>query len=221
MQIPKLVYQEIMQSSKNFNSAVGHGICRESLQKRFNIFTPENVHRSIFSEDIIVKSGNFGFTHLMDLSPQEVAFMATGSFMERLLFSMMRWEQKFIDEVLDFLIDSTIDDPECSHLEKGKVRTVSRMLLLPSRYETKLLQKKFATGLTHDPFEALAVSHQDRLLSNARLLHSAYTYIPPARAPPVCDVILLTSLVSYPKTNCLYYFQMIINSIPYCLFSSL
>ncbi|KHN45534.1 DNA helicase INO80 [Glycine soja] len=179
-EIPKLVYKEIIQSS-----AVGHGICRESFQKYFNIFRPENVHRSIFSEDIIVKSGNFGFTHLMDLSPQEVAFMATGSFMERLLFSMMRWERKFLDEVLDFLIETTIGDPEC-YLEKGKVRAVSRMLLLPSRYETKFLQKKFATGPTNAPFEALMVSHQDRLSSNARLLHSAYTYIPPTRAPPIC-----------------------------------
>ncbi|KAK7392946.1 hypothetical protein VNO78_21396 [Psophocarpus tetragonolobus] len=185
-EIPKLVYQEIMQSSKTFSSALGHGVCRESFQKYFNIFRPENIHRSIFSDDIIVKSGNFGFTHLMDLSAHEVAFIATGSFMERLLFSMMRWDQKFLDEVLDFLIQTTADDPECSYLEKGKVRAVSRMLLLPSRYEAKFLQEKFATGPTNAPFEALVSSHEDRLLSNARLLHSAYTYIPPTRAPPIC-----------------------------------
>ncbi|XP_020226149.1 chromatin-remodeling ATPase INO80 [Cajanus cajan] len=182
--IPKLVYQEIMQSSETFSSAVGYGVCRESFLKCFNIFSPENVHRSIFSEDI-VKSGNFGFTHLMGLSPQEVGFMATGSFMERVLFSMMRWEQKFLDEALDFLIEATVGDPECSYLEKDKVRAVSRMLLLPTRYETKFLQKKFATGPTNAPFEALVVPHQDRILSNARLLHSTYTYIPPTRAPPI------------------------------------
>ncbi|KAL2327072.1 hypothetical protein Fmac_020499 [Flemingia macrophylla] len=179
-QIPKLVYQEIIQCSETFSSSVGHGLCRESFLKCFNIFSPENVHRSIFSEDI-VKSGNFGFTRLIDLSPQEVAFLATGSFMERVLFSMMRWEWKFLDEVLEFLIG----DPECSYLEKDKLRAVSRMLLLPSRYESKFLQKKFATGPGDAPFEALAVPHQDRILSNARLLHSAYSYIPPTRAPPI------------------------------------
>lgn len=142
----------------------------------------------------------------MDLSPQEVAFMATGSFMERLLFSMMRWERKFLDEVLDFLIETTIGDPEC-YLEKGKVRAGSRMLLLPSRYETKFLQKKFATGPTNAPFEALMVSHQDRLSSNARLLHSAYTYIPPTRAPPVCDATLLSSLVLHPPKHMPLFFQ--------------
>ncbi|CAJ2673301.1 unnamed protein product [Trifolium pratense] len=184
-QIPKLVYQDIMQSSETLSSAVGRGVSRETFQKHFNIFEPENVHRSIFSEETNVESGNFGFTHLMDLSPQEVAFLATGSFMERLLFSMMRWEKNVFDEVGDFLTEYIVDDPECNFLEKGKVRAVTRMLLLPSRSETKFLQKRFATGLSHAPFEGLVVLHQDRLLSNARLLHSAYTYIPPTRAPPI------------------------------------
>ena len=175
-----------MQSSGSLSLAVGHGVCRESFQKHFNIFRPEVIYRSIFSENMIVKSGNFGFTRLMDLSPQEVTFLATSSFMERLLFSMMRWEQKFLDEVVDFLIETTVGDPECSYLEKGKVRAVTRMLLLPSRSEAKFLERKFATGPSYAPFESLVISHQDRLLSNARLLHSAYTYIPPTRAPPVC-----------------------------------
>ncbi|XP_019444031.1 PREDICTED: DNA helicase INO80-like isoform X1 [Lupinus angustifolius] len=182
--IPKLVYQEILQSSEALSSAVGRGVSKESFQKHFNIFTPEAVYRSVFSDDMYVKSGNFGFTHLMDLSPQEFTFLATGSFMERLLFSMMRWEQNLLDEVVEFLTE-TIDDPECSHLEQGKVRTITRMLLTPPRSEIKLLQRKISTGPRYAPFEALVVSHRDRLLSNARLLHSAYTYIPRSRAPPI------------------------------------
>ncbi|XP_061339014.1 chromatin-remodeling ATPase INO80-like [Gastrolobium bilobum] len=184
-EIPKLVYQEIMQSSETLSPAVGSGVCRESFQKYFNIFRPQNIYRSVFSEDMHVQSGNFGFTHLMDLSPPEVTFLATGSFMEQLLFSMMRWERKFMDEVVDFLTETIDDDPEFSNLEKGKVRTVTRMLLVPSRSEAKFLQRRFPTGPSHAPFEALVVSHRDRLLSNARLLHSAYTYIPQSRAPPI------------------------------------
>ena len=182
-----------MQRSETLGSAVGHGVCSESFQKHFNIFSPENVYRSVFSEDMYVRSGSFGFTHLMDLSPQEVTFLANASFMEQLLFSMMRWEQKFIDEVVDFLMETIDDDPECSYLEKGKARTVTRMLLVPSRSETKFLQRRLPTGPSQAPFEALVVSHQDRLLSSARLLHAAYTYIPQSRAPPVCCVSLLSS----------------------------
>ncbi|XP_057438033.1 chromatin-remodeling ATPase INO80 isoform X3 [Lotus japonicus] len=185
-EIPKVVYQEILRSSETLSSAVAHGVCREPLQKHFNIFTPANIYRSVFSEDIHVKSGNFGFTHLMDLSPQEVTFLATGSFMERLLFSMTRCEEKFINEVVDFVMETLDDDdPGCSYLDKGKVRTVTRMLLVPLRCETKFLQNSLPTGTGHAPFEALVVPHQDRLSSNARLLHSAYSYIPKSRAPPI------------------------------------
>ncbi|KAF7819056.1 chromatin-remodeling ATPase INO80-like isoform X1 [Senna tora] len=188
--IPKLVHQEIIQGSKMFHSADARGVNRESFHKLFNIYSPDNVFQSIFSQGnksngLSVISGTFGFTHLMDLSPQEVTFLATGSFMERLLFSMVKWEQKFINEVVDFLSETLDNDPECSYLEKGKVRAVTRMLLVPTRSETKIFQRKFATGPSHAPFEALIVPCQDRILSNARLLHSAYTYIPRTRAPPI------------------------------------
>ncbi|MED6127535.1 hypothetical protein PIB30_088904 [Stylosanthes scabra] len=106
--MPKLVYQEIMQRSEIFSSTVIRGVCRESFQKHFNIFTPENIYRSIISEDVVANSGNFGFTRLVDLSPQEVTFLTSSSFLERLLFSMMRWERKFLDEFIDFLTESTI-----------------------------------------------------------------------------------------------------------------
>lgn len=199
------------------SSAVARGVSRESFQKHFNIYSPENVFRSIFSQGnksngLCVKSGTFGFTHLMDLCPQEVTFLATGSFMERLLFSMVRWEQKFINEAVDFLTDTLDNDPECSHLDKGKVRAVTRMLLVPTRSETKIFQRSFATGPSYAPFEALVVPCQDRILSNARLLHSAYTYIPRARAPPVCYVSLLSS----PHTC---FCKMITNGCLHCFFS--
>ena len=137
-------------------------------------------------------SGTFGFTHLMDLSPQEVMFSATGSFMEQVLFSMVRWEQKFINEVVDFTTETIDNDPEYSYLERGKVRAVTRMLLVPTKSETQIFQRRFATGPSHAPFEALVVPYQDRSISNARLIHSAYSYIPRTRAPPVCYVCFHT-----------------------------
>ncbi|KAI5318254.1 hypothetical protein L3X38_037962 [Prunus dulcis] len=188
--IPKLFYQEILQSSEIFCSAVRHGVYRESFEKYFNVFSPENVHRSIFlqensSDELSINSGTFGFTHLIELSPAEVAFLGTGSFMERLMFSIMRWDRQFLDGTVDSLVETMKDDFECSYLDSGKVRAVTRMLLMPSRSVTNVLQNKLATGPGDAPFEALVVSHRDRLLSNTRLLHSTYTFIPRARAPPV------------------------------------
>ncbi|KAK3217953.1 hypothetical protein Dsin_011923 [Dipteronia sinensis] len=186
--IPKIVYQEILQSSETLCSAVGRGIYRELFQKRFNIFTAGNVHRSIFSNEnnsdwSSVKSGTFGFARLMELSPGEFAFLATGSFMERLLFSISRWDRQFLDGILDLLMES-IDNELGNNLpESGKVRAVARLLLIPSRSETTLLRRKFTVVPGHSPFEDLVVSHQDRLLSDVKLLHATYTYIPRARAP--------------------------------------
>lgn len=71
----------------------------------------------------------------------------------------------------------------------GKVRAVTRMLLMPSRSETNVLRRRFATGPGDSPFEALVTSYPDRLLSNIKLLHSTYTFIPRARAPPVSGIL--------------------------------
>ncbi|KAJ7976742.1 DNA helicase INO80 [Quillaja saponaria] len=189
-EIPKLVYQEIIHSSEMLSSAVGHGFCKGSFQKQFSIFSPNNVYQSMFSQvnsydGLLLRSGTFGFTHLMDLSPEEVAFLATSSFMERLLFSIMRGNRKFVDGVIDSFMDTNNDDPEYSLLERGKVRAVTRMLLVPSRSESHSLQRILATGPDLAPYEALINSHQDRLLSNIRLLNSTYTFIPQTRAPPI------------------------------------
>ena len=132
------------------------------------------------------QSGTFGFTHLMDLSPAEVMFFANGSFLERLLFSITRWDRQFLDEIVEFIMESIDDDdPENGSLEQGKVRVVTRMLLMPSISQTNLLRRKLATGPGDAPFEALIIPQQERLQSNVGLLHAAYTFIPRIRAPPV------------------------------------
>lgn len=206
--MPKLVYQEIMQGSKLLSSTIGRGVSRELFKRHFNIYSPENVFHSIFSEGnksntTFVKSGTYGFAHLMGLSPQEVMFSASGSFMEQVLFSMVKWEQKFMNDVVDFVMETIDQDPQYSCLERGKVRAVTRMLLVPTKSEMEIFHRKFATGPSHAPFEALVVPYQDRIISNARIIHSAYTYIPRARAPPVC-------YVSFPSNLLARFFQMII-----------
>lgn len=188
--IPKLVCQDILQKRDISTSAAVRGLSRESFEKYFNIYSPENVHRSIFSKEdssngLRVESGSFGFTHLMDLCPAEVAFLGTSSFMERLMFSITRWDPQLVDGIIDSFMETMDDDHELNYLEDEKVRAVTRMLLMPSKSATNLLQRKFATGPGDAPFESLIVSHPDRLLSNVRLLHSAYTFIPQTRAPPV------------------------------------
>ncbi|XP_048235895.1 chromatin-remodeling ATPase INO80 isoform X2 [Ricinus communis] len=187
-QIPKLVHKET--SSEALCSAVGHGVCGERFLELFNIFSPANIYQSLFrqedtSNSLLVKSGTFGFTHLMDLSPTEVTFLATGSLMERLLFSILRWNRQFLDGILNLLVEDMDDDSHYNDFEREKVRVVTRMLLMPSRSETNVLRRRFATGPVETPFEALVTSHQDRILSNIKLLHSVYTFIPRARAPPI------------------------------------
>lgn len=192
-QIPKIVYRELLQNSGMLFSAVRHGISRELFEKRFNIFSPENVFRSMLtqvnSSDVsFTESETFGFSHLIDLSPAEVAFLATGSYMERLLFTIMRWDRKYVDGMLDMFMEAESDDSICRQLGEDKVRAVTRMLLLPTKSEKAFLRRRFATGPSD---EALVLSHQDRLLSNIRLLHSAHSFIPTTRAPPV-SVYLVT-----------------------------
>ncbi|XAR69491.1 DNA helicase [Bertholletia excelsa] len=188
--IPKLVYEEVVQSSSTLCSDVRHGVSRESFEKYFNIFTPENVYQSMFQDvqssyESFAKSGMFGFGHMIDLSPAELAFLGNGSFMERLLFSIMRWDRQFLDNILNFFVETMEDDPYCGQIQKEKVRAVTRMLLLPSKSQTAMFRRRLATGTQDAPYEALVISHQDRLLSNVRLLHSAYSFIPRARSPPI------------------------------------
>lgn len=187
-QMPKLLHQEMLQNSETFCSSVGRGISRESFLKHFNIYSPENILRSIFPsgsgvDQVVSGSGAFGFSRLMDLSPSEVGYLALCSVVERLLFSMLRWERQFLDELVDSLMEFTDDDLSSDNIKRVKTKAVTRMLLMPSK--VNFLKNSLGTGPTRPSFEALVISHQDRLLSNIKLLHSAYTFIPKARAPPV------------------------------------
>lgn len=180
----------MLQNSETFCSSVGRGLSRESFLKHFNIYSPEYILRSIFPSDsgvdiVVSGSGAFGFSRLMDLSPSELGYLALCSVAERLLFSILRWERQFLDELVNSLMESKDDDLSDNNIERVKTKAVTRMLLMPSKVETNFQKRRLSTGSTPPSFEALVISHQDRLLSNIKLLHSAYTYIPKARAPPV------------------------------------
>ncbi|KAL5719827.1 DNA helicase [Ranunculus cassubicifolius] len=183
--VPKLVYEEICQSDETQRTQIG---CHEKL---FNIFSPANIHQSSIAQDrkanegVATNGGSFGFTRLIDLSAEEIAFLARGSFLERMLFSIMRWEQQFLDEHLDLLMEDGNDGFHPENLEREKVRAVTRMLLIPSRSESKLLRKTLISDAGHVPYDALVVSHEDRLISNTKLLHAIYAFIPPTRSPPI------------------------------------
>lgn len=184
-----MVYRELIHSSGTFSSAARHVESREFIEKHFNIFSPENVFRSMVAQGNTLNGSfagteTFGFAHLIDLSAAEITFLATGSFMERVLFTIMNWDRKYLDGMLDMFMEAESDDI-CSQIGSEKVRAVTRMLFIPSKAETTLLGRRLATGPWDVPNEALVLSHQDRLLSNIRLLHSAYSFIPTTRAPPV------------------------------------
>ncbi|KAK6945255.1 DBINO domain [Dillenia turbinata] len=189
-QIPKLMYEEVVRYGGMLCTGEGHGLSREFFVKYFNVFNPDNIYRSAVPpvnnvSDFVIRSEGFGFTRLMDLSPAEVGFLATGSFMERLLFSVMRWERLFLDGIINLLLEVDENDPHYSDIDKGKVRAVTRLLLMPSKSEATMLRRHHPTGPGNTFFEASVVSHQDRLISDIKLLHSAYTFIPRTRAPPI------------------------------------
>ncbi|XP_027173868.1 chromatin-remodeling ATPase INO80 [Coffea eugenioides] len=188
-EIPKLIYQEVVRQSNICFSALGQGFTKELFEKYFNIFAPENIYRSMLQMDenldgSFVHNGTFGFASLADLAPSELSLLATGTSVERLLFSIMRWDRQFIDGILDLLMETEEDDFELNQIGREKVRAVTRMLLLPPKSDTTLL-RRHATGPEDAPFESLVMPHQDRLLSNIKLLHSTYSYIPRTRAPPI------------------------------------
>lgn len=193
-----MVYQELFPQSSSHFSAVGQGCSKNLFLRYFNIFSPENIHRSELKEHYhsdcsFVRSGCFGFARLTDLSPTEISLLSTGSYMERLLFSVMRWSRWFLDEILDFFLEPEDGDIECcNQFGREKVRAVRRMLLLPTKSESNVLRKRLATGLGDSPFEALVMPHQDRLLTDVKILRSTYSYIPRTRAPPVSTNTFVT-----------------------------
>ncbi|PWA92794.1 SNF2-related, N-terminal domain-containing protein [Artemisia annua] len=180
--VPKLIYQEVVRSSGDFSSRGKQVIKREFFGKHFNIFSPVNIYQSIFKQDEHRSStinGAFGFTRLINLSPAETSFVANSSLMERLLFSVA------LDGVMDLITESEYYEDKCHHIGKEKVRAITRMLLMPSKSKMDVLRRRLATGPTDAPYEGLVLSHEDRLASDVRLLHSAFTFIPPIRAPPI------------------------------------
>ncbi|PIN02504.1 SNF2 family DNA-dependent ATPase [Handroanthus impetiginosus] len=184
-EIPKLVFQEVADGPKIHCSEGGQRLSRGLLDRLFNIFSPENICNSTLVEGDSGQFGTFGFSRFIDLSPAEVSFLATSSFMERLLFSVMRSDRRYLDEILDLMMESNDDDIHYAHIGKEKVRAVTRMLLLPSKSETTLLRRRLETGSVDAPFEALIMPYQDRLLSDIKILHSVYSFIPRTRAPPI------------------------------------
>ncbi|KAJ0978921.1 hypothetical protein J5N97_014395 [Dioscorea zingiberensis] len=189
--VPKLVYQEIIRTSEMPCSMVGHGIQNESFEKLFNIFSPDNIYCSLVPQygsldGYSVQSGTFGFSRLINLSPVELSFLAKSSPLERSLFSILRLDRQFIDETVDLFMKSEGDDlqHDCN-LEKGTVRAVARMLMLPTKSENSIFRKKLATGPVDAPYESLAISHQERFMSNIKLLRATYGFISRARAPPI------------------------------------
>lgn len=188
--MPKLVYKEVADSSKIHYLEAGQGLSKDLFGKFFNIFSPENIYHSTFQQDYIScgtsgQIGTFGFSRFIDLSPAEVSFLTTSSFMERLLFSVMRSDRQFLDGILDLLMENVDDDIHYARVGSEKVRAVTRMLLLPSKSEKELFKRRLATGPADAPFEALIMPYQDRILSDIKLLHSVYSFIPRTRAPPV------------------------------------
>ncbi|KAF3326206.1 DNA helicase INO80-like isoform X1 [Carex littledalei] len=215
--IPKLVYEEIVHDKVLPCSFSNQGIQRESYKRLLNIFSPDKIYYSTLplsdcSSHECLESGAFGFTRLVDLSPTEVSFLANSSLLERLSFSIIRWDRHIVDETIEAFIEAEGDHLECSYaLEKGKVRAVARMLLMPTKSDAGFLRAKLSTGSLDEPFEALAVSHQERLSSNIRLLRAAYAFIPTVRAPPInawCSnrnwAYQITEELHHPWTKKLY-----------------
>lgn len=186
--VPKLVYQEIIQNTEIPCSALGASIQHKTSDRLFSIYSPGNIYHSVFpqfSNGNSMISGAFGFTRLIDLSPAEVSFLAKCSLLERLIFSGMRWDKKFIDEIVELFMYLEGGDVQYNRLDESKVRAVARMLLIPTKSEASILRRKLATGPNDAPFETLVMSHTDRLTSNIRVLRSSYAFIPKARAPPI------------------------------------
>ncbi|CAL4939360.1 unnamed protein product [Urochloa decumbens] len=187
-EIPKLVYEGII-CNMEF-SGYGCGFRSGYLNRLFNIFLPSNIHCSAIPEtnssDVsVLSSGAFGFTRLSNLSPVEASFLATSSLFERLAFLAVQLNRNCTDEIMDTFIDSEGPNIQFSQNDGTRIRAVVRLLLSSTKTKPSLLRTKIGTGPGDCPYEALVLSHHDRLASNIRLLRSAYAFIPPARAPPI------------------------------------
>ncbi|CAN6312749.1 unnamed protein product [Urochloa humidicola] len=187
-EIPKLVYEGII-CNMEF-SGYGCGFRSGYLNRLFNIFLPSNIHRSAIpeansSDAPVLSSGAFGFTRLSNLSPVEASFLATSSLFQKLACLAVQLNRNYTDEITDAFMDSEDPDIQFGENDATRIRAVARLLLSSTKTKPSLLRTKIGTGSGDCPYEALVLSHHDRLASNIRLLRSAYAFIPPARAPPI------------------------------------
>ncbi|KAG8063353.1 hypothetical protein GUJ93_ZPchr0003g17346 [Zizania palustris] len=187
-EIPKLVYKGTICNMEM--SMHGCGFPCGSFNRMFNIFLPGYIHQSAFPESIstnnsVLSSGAFGFTRLINMSPVEASFLATCSLFNRLAYSAAQWDKKYTDELVDAFLDSESTDLQFNQNDVTKIRAVARLLLSPTKAESSLFRTKIATGPSDNPYEALVLSHHDRLASSIRFLRSTHAFIPPARAPPI------------------------------------
>jgi len=209
-----------MRCLPSVSSGSAQGFYEKWVKSRFSVFSPENVHCSSVgrscSEESPSRSGAFGFIRMLDLSAAETSFLARASSLERCLFALLQSEDPPSVECYgDLSKVITVDEHKTeihgngslggehsrSSLEfldeedswDARTRCVRRMLMLPSKASLKVLRAKHSSGPKWEPFESLFVSHQDRLLGTIGLLRSVRKYMPPVRAPQVCDEALLTN----------------------------
>lgn len=169
------------------------GFREKWLRKRLSIYSSDHIQDSIFPQGGSVadnkgtfSDGGFGFIRLMDLSPDEVEFLAMASTQERWLYSVLHADALWVrDHLAQRDSDPDGQDRSNDDAEDPKTRAVKRLLMLPSRSESGLLQKRHPTGLPSEPFEALVTTSNERLLKNVGLLRSLRGYIPSVQAPQV------------------------------------
>lgn len=198
------------------SSGSAQGFSEKWLRAHLNIFSAENIFASSMGLDKdknmvdgTACSGAFGFLRMTDLSAAEASFIALGSMLERLLFALLWSEESssvecYGDLTRAIVVDShshgngiSEDDPKSTLLnienveegEDSRTRCVRRMLNVPIRTESKLLRTKHPAGPDWQPYEALVVSQQERLLGSISLLRSVRKYMPPVRAPQVCTLL--------------------------------
>ncbi|EPS73622.1 hypothetical protein M569_01128, partial [Genlisea aurea] len=187
-ELPKLIFQE---GSTISCPEPSRKLSTSSLENHFNIFSPHNIYYSSTQQRRALDAdageiGTFGFSRFIGLSPAEVSFAANGSFMERLLFSLARSDQQFLEMLSEQMMECRDHGSRCCcGIGTEKAKSVARMLLLPNRTEMNLLRRRFATGPAGAPFESLITSDYDRILAHIKLLHSVYSFIPRTRAPPI------------------------------------
>lgn len=177
-----------------------------------NVFSTQYVHTSGFppQADSLgfvspVKSGTFGFSHMIGLSPREVAFVAKVSYMEQLLSCTTQDRQK-LNEITEEFMESEEDRFQYDQMGEEKFRAVTRMLMLPTRSKLSLLNTKHTTWPKNAPYEGLVISHHDWFLNNVALLKAIYSFIPPVLPLP-SNVVCPDRGFAYQRTKKLQEFS--------------